>query len=156
MRRAKAGLDQRLAVKTVDPKRVAAIGYCFGGSTVLELARAGEDMKGVVTFHGALDTKHRAREGDITAKILVLHGAADPLVPPDQVKAFETEMKRARADYKIIPYEGAKHAFTNPDADKYNMPPVAYNKAADEKSWQDMQTFFNEIFGSAAPKPAQP
>jgi len=154
--RGKLALEQLRNNEHVDAQNIAAIGYCFGGSTVLELARAGEEMKGVVSFHGALDTKQRAREGDITAKILVLHGAADPLVPPDQVKAFENEMKRARADYKIIPYEGAKHAFTNPDADKYNMPPIGYNKAADEKSWQDMQTFFNEIFGSAAPKPPQP
>jgi len=104
-------------------------------------------MKGVVTFHGALDTKHRAREGDITAKILVLHGAADPLVPPDQVKAFETEMKRARADYKIIPYEGAKHAFTNPDADKVGMAALGYNAEADKDSWERMLKFLAEVFG---------
>jgi dienelactone hydrolase len=150
--RGRLAVEQLRKDEHVDPQNIAAIGYCFGGGTVLELARAGEDLKGVVSFHGALDTKQPAEEGQVTAKVLVCHGAADPLVPPDQVKAFEREMRRARADYKIIPYEGAKHAFTNPDADKYKMPPVSYNKAADEKSWQDMQSFFKDIFGAAAPK----
>ena len=154
--RGKLALGQLRNNEHVDPQNIGAIGYCFGGGTVLELARAGEDMKGVVSFHGALDTKQPAKEGEVKAKILVCQGAADPLVPPDQVKAFEKEMKKANADCKIIRYEGAKHAFTNPDADKYNMPPIGYNKAADEKSWQDMQTFFKEVFGSAAPKPQQP
>ena len=150
--RGKLALDQLRSNEHVDAQNIAAIGYCFGGGTVLELARAGEDLKGVVSFHGALDTKQPAREGHIKSKILVLHGAADPLVPPEQVQAFEREMEKSKADYKIVKYEGAKHAFTNPDADKHNMPPIAYNKAADEKSWQDMQAFFNDIFGSAAPK----
>ena len=150
--RGKLALEQLRKNEHVDPQNIAAIGYCFGGATVLELARAGEDLKGVVSFHGALDTKEPAKEGQVKAKILVLHGAADPLVPPEQVKAFEDEMKRAKANYKIIPYAGAKHAFTNPDADKYGLPPVSYNKAADEESWRDMQSFFNKIFGPAPAK----
>jgi dienelactone hydrolase len=153
--RGKLALEQLRKQPLVDSEKIAAIGYCFGGTTVLELARAGEDLKGVVSFHGALDTKQPAKAGDVKPKILVLHGAADPLVPPDQVKAFEQEMNQARADYEIIPFEGAKHSFTNPDADKVGMPAVAYNKAADEKSWRDMQAFIHEVFGTAAPKPAE-
>ncbi|MEA2736119.1 MAG: hypothetical protein QOE14_2570 [Humisphaera sp.] len=148
--RGRLALDQLRKNEHVDPSNIAAIGYCFGGTTVLELARAGEDIKGVVSFHGGLDTKQPAQEGQVKAKILVLHGAADPLVPPEQVRAFEEEMKKAKADYKIIPYEGAKHAFTNPNADKVGIAALGYNKAADEESWQDMQSFFNKIFGPAA------
>jgi dienelactone hydrolase len=150
--RGKLALEQLKANERVDPQNVAAIGYCFGGAGVLELARGGEELKGVVSFHGALDTQNAAQEGAIKSKVLVLHGDADPLVPPEQVQAFEEEMKKAKADYKIIRYAGAKHAFTNPDADKYGLPPVSYNEAADQKSWQDMQAFFAEVFGDANPK----
>ena len=150
--RGKLALEQLRKNERVDAEKIAAIGYCFGGTTVLELARAGEDLDGVVSFHGGLDTKQPAKQGQLKTKILVLHGAADPLVPPEQVRAFEDEMKQAKADYKIIPYADAKHAFTNPDADKYGLPPVSYNKSADEQSWKEMQSFFAQIFGAAAPK----
>ena len=151
--RGKLALDQLRNNEHVDPQNVAAIGYCFGGSGVLELARAGEDLNGVVSFHGTLDTKQPAKQGQVKARILVCHGAADPFVPPEQVQAFEKEMKQAKANYKIIPYAGAKHAFTNPDADRHNMPPVSYNKAADAASWRDMQSFLNKVFVTSAPKP---
>jgi dienelactone hydrolase len=149
--RGKLALDQLRKNEHVDAQNVAGIGYCFGGSGVLELARAGEDLKGVVTFHGALDTKQPATEGQIKPKILILHGDADPLVPPEQVQAFEQEMKAAKADYKIVRYPDAKHAFTNPDADKVGMAAIGYNAAADKHSWADMQAFFKAIFGAAAP-----
>ncbi len=150
--RGKLALEQLRKHDRVDPQNVAAIGYCFGGATVLELARAGEDLKGVVSFHGALDTKEPAKAGQVKPKILVLHGAADPFVPPQQLEAFEKEMKDAKADYKVVQYEGAQHAFTNPDVDKVKLDGAKYQKAADEQSWKAMQDFFREIFGDAAPK----
>jgi len=150
--RGKLGLEQLRKHDRVDPQNVAAIGYCFGGATVLELARAGEDLKGVVSFHGALDTKQPARPGQVKPKILVLHGAADPFVPPQQLKAFEKEMKAAKAEYKVVQYPEAQHAFTNPDVDKVGLEGAKYNKAADEQSWAAMQQFFRDIFGDAAPK----
>lgn len=135
--------------KTVDPKKVAAIGYCFGGGVVLQMARMGVDLDGVVSFHGSLGTEHPAQPGDIKASILVCHGAEDQFTTPEQVEAFKQEMENAGADYTFITYEGAKHSFTNPEADnfaeKFNLP-LGYNKAADEKSWADMQEFLNRIF----------
>jgi dienelactone hydrolase len=150
--RGKLAIEQLRKNEHADPQNVAAIGYCFGGATVLELARAGEDLKGVVSFHGSLDTKQPAQPGQVKPKILVLHGAADPFVPPEQLEAFEREMKDAKADYNVVKYEGAQHAFTNPDVDKVGLDGAKYNKAADEQSWQAMQQFFREIFESAAPK----
>src|SRR5688572_23665455 len=150
--RGKLAIEQLRKHDRVDPQNVAAIGYCFGGATVLELARAGEDLKGVVSFHGELATKEPAKEGQIKPRILVLHGAADPFVPPQQLEAFEKEMRAAKADYKVIQYPDAQHSFTNPDVDKANLDGAKYNKAADEQSWKDMQAFFGEIFGNAAPK----
>jgi dienelactone hydrolase len=150
--RGQLGLRQLLKSDRVEPENVAAIGYCFGGSTVLELARAGANLKGVVSFHGALQTDKPARQGDVKAKVLILTGAADPLVPKEQVDAAENEFKSAGANVKVVGYPGAKHAFTNPQADKYNMPPIGYNKDADEKSWQEMKNFFADIFGAANPK----
>ncbi len=132
-----------------DPESIAAIGYCFGGAVVLHMARIGADLDGVVSFHGSLGALHTPEPGAIKAKILVCHGADDPFVPPDQIEAFKKEMEAAGADYTFIAYEGAKHSFTNPDADKFGAQfnlPLAYNQAADEKSWQDMQDFFNKIW----------
>ena len=140
------GLEQLKKHEKVDPTKVAAIGYCFGGSTVLEIARGGGELNGVVSFHGGLDTDRPAQPGAVNAKVLVLHGADDAFVPPPQVEAFEKEMKTAKADYEIIAYPGAVHSFTNPEADKLKMDSVAYNASADEKSWQDMKRFFAEIF----------
>ena len=150
--RGKLALEQLRKHERVDPQNIAAIGYCFGGTTVLELARAGEDLKGVVSFHGSLETREPAQPGQVKTKILALHGAADPFVPPQQLEEFEKEMKSAKADYKVIQYPDAQHSFTNPDVDKIGLDGAKYNKAADEKSWKDMQEFFGEIFGSATPK----
>lgn len=128
----------------VDAKRVAAIGYCFGGTVVLEMARLGEDLRSVVSFHGGLGTEQRAQKGKVKAKMLVLTGAADPFVPKEQVEGFKQEMKAAGADYKVVSYPGAKHSFTNPAATengkKFNIP-VEYNAAADKKSWAEAEKF---------------
>jgi dienelactone hydrolase len=132
----------------VDKSRIAAIGYCFGGSTVLNMARAGKDLRGVVVLHGGLATQNPAQKGKVKAKVLVLTGAADPMVDGAQVQAFEQEMKAAGVDYKIIQYPGAKHAFTNPDATalgaKFNIP-IAYNEEADKKSWAETLAFLTRV-----------
>lgn len=135
---------------TIDPEHIAAIGYCFGGGVVLEMARQGLDLDAVVSFHGSLATDTPAAPGVVKARILVCDGADDKMVGPDQIKAFHREMKDAGVDYKFISYPGAKHSFTNPAADiyaeKFNIP-VGYNAEADHRSWQDMQDFLKETFG---------
>jgi dienelactone hydrolase len=136
--------------KFTDPGRIGAIGYCFGGSVVLQMARDGMDLAGVASFHGGLSTDAPAKAGAVKAKILVLTGADDKFVPPEQVEAFRKEMKAAGADFRIVSYPGALHSFTNPDADSYAMKfnmPVGYNADADRESWAEMQTFFRDIFG---------
>jgi dienelactone hydrolase len=135
--------------KTVDPQRIAAIGYCFGGGMVLQMARSSIDLAGVASFHGMLGTATPAQTGVIKAKILVMTGADDPFVPAEQVARFKQEMDAAHVDYKVISYPGAKHAFTNPGADKYGKEfklPLAYNKNADQASWLEMQQFFQQLF----------
>lgn len=138
---------------SVDGNNVAAIGYCFGGSVVLNMARAGVDLKGVASFHGNLSTETPAQKDQIKAKVLVLTGAEDPMAPSEQVAKFEQEMKDAGVDYRVVTYPGAKHAFTNPAADKYgkqfNMP-LAYNAEADKASWDELKQFLQDIFGSSA------
>lgn len=133
---------------TVDPQRIAAIGYCLGGTVVLEMARSGADLKGVASFHGNLATSHPAQPGAVKAKVLVLTGGADPFVPPEQIEQFKQEMAAASVDYRLIVYPDAKHSFTNPGADKFGKEfniPLAYNKAADETSWKEMQDFFKQV-----------
>ena len=133
----------------VDANKIAAIGYCFGGGIVLQMARLGEDIKGVVSFHGSLASKIQAERGKVKAAVRVFNGAADPMVKPEQINAFEREMFAAGVDYKVVNYEGAKHAFTNPGATalgkKFELP-LAYNEHADKDSWAQMQAFFKEIF----------
>jgi dienelactone hydrolase len=144
--RVQAAFDTLKAQPQVDGTKTAAIGYCFGGTCVLELARSGADVNGVVSFHGALDAPMPAKSGEVKAKVLVLHGADDPMVPQEQVQAMENEFKDAGAEVKVVQYPGAVHAFTNPDADKHNIKGIAYNKEADEKSWTAMKEFFEQIF----------
>ena len=141
-----AGLDVLRRYPKVDADNLAAIGYCFGGTTALELARAGADLKGVVSFHGGLDTPDPADAKRIRGKILVLTGADDPVVPKEQVAAFEEEMKKANVDAKVISYPGAVHGFTNPANGDDPKKGVAYDKEADEKSWEEMKMFFGKIF----------
>jgi len=141
-----AALRELKARPEVDPDKIAAIGYCFGGSAVLELARSGADLKGVVSFHGALATSKPAQAGDVKAKVLVFHGAADPMVKHEEVAKFESEMKSARVESKVVQYEGAEHAFTNPNADSHGIPGIKYDEKADKESWEAMKGFFAEVF----------
>jgi dienelactone hydrolase len=127
-------------------KHIAAIGYCFGGYVVLAMAQEGLDLRGVASFHGALPAE-RVDPGSIKAKILVLHGAEDPLVKPEQISQYQENLKHAGADWQFVFYGGTKHSFTNPDADKAGMPALAYNRSADRRSWTAMLAFFKEIFG---------
>ena len=144
-----AALDYIKQQPTVDPARVAAIGYCFGGGIVLNMARQGVDLKGVASFHGNLTAIKRAEPGSVKARILVLNGADDKFITPEQVEAFKQEMKAAGVDYRFISYPGAVHSFTNPDADtyarKYNLP-LGYNAGADRKSWEELKRFLRALF----------
>lgn len=150
---AKARFDAAMKVlqknKTVDPKKIAAIGYCFGGGVVLEMARLGEPLTAVASFHGSLGTDTPAAPGKVKAKIAVFTGADDPMAPPDQVAAFKQEMDKAKVSYKVVSYPGAKHSFTNPAADEYGKKfglPLAYNVEADKDSWAQASTFLSEAF----------
>lgn len=129
-----------------DPAKVAAIGYCFGGTGVIELARSGALVKGVVSFHGGLDSPTPADGKNIKGMVLVLHGADDPFVPAKDIAAFEQEMKDAKVDYKLVSYPGAVHAFTQKAAGNDNSKGAAYNEAADKASWDEMKSFFTRIF----------
>jgi dienelactone hydrolase len=144
--RAKAALQVLQKYPLTDSKRIAAIGYCFGGGTVLELARSGVNISGVVSFHGSLDTPNPNDAKNIKAKILVLHGADDPYVPEEQVQGFAREMRLGNVDWQLISYGGVLHSFTNPEA-KNNPKGALYNPIADQRSWQAMRQFFAEIFG---------
>lgn len=148
-RRARVALDQLIAMPLVDPTRVAAIGYCLGGTFVLELARDGVPIAGVVTFHGGLETKSPAPLGMVKAKLLILTGADDPTVPVAQVNAFAEEMTKAGSDWQIITYSSTKHGFTYPDAALRKIDWIEYNKSTDDRSWTAMQSFFEELFSNA-------
>ncbi|MFN2348616.1 MAG: dienelactone hydrolase family protein [Thioalkalivibrio sp.] len=134
-----------------DAEKVAAIGYCFGGSVVLEMARSGADLLGVASFHGALTTQNPAQPGEVKSRVLVLHGNEDSMVPAEQVEGFKKEMDAAGVDYHFVGYDGATHSFTNPAADeaakKFGMP-VGYNAEADQKSWDELERFLAETFGN--------
>jgi len=146
-----AGLEILKKDEHTDPARIAAIGYCFGGTGVLELARAGTGIAGVVSFHGGLAPAEgmEAEKGKIPAKVLCLHGADDPHVPPAEVAAFQEEMKSAESDWQFVSFGGAVHAFTQKMAGDDPSKGAAYNKKADERSWEDMQQFFAEIFAES-------
>lgn len=144
--RAVAGLEVLQKHELTDPGRVAAIGYCFGGTTVLELARSGADIRGVVSFHGGLDSPAPADGKNIKCKVLALHGADDPFVQARDLAAFEEEMRQAKVDWQLVKYGGAVHSFTEKNAGDNQMAGAAYNEAADRRSWTAMQVFFREIF----------
>jgi dienelactone hydrolase len=147
--RFEAALQTLKGQDTVNADDIAAIGYCFGGGVVLNMARQGIDLDGVVSFHGSLATQNPAKKGDIKTRIRVFNGAADPMVKAEDVKAFEQEMSTAGVDYKLVNYPGARHAFTNPEADSYAKKfqlPLGYQEQADKDSWQKMQHFFKQIF----------
>ena len=145
--RAAAGLDTLRKQEHVDPQRLAAIGYCFGGTAVLELARSGAKISGVVSFHGGLATPRPEDARQIGAKVLALHGADDPHVPAKELAAFEEEMRRAKVDWQLNIYGGAVHSFSNPASGNDPSKGIAYNARADRRSWDAMKLFFGEIFG---------
>jgi dienelactone hydrolase len=145
-RRVNLALEQLKKQKGVDASALAAIGYCFGGTGVLELARSGADVKGTVTFHGGLDSPTPADAKNIKGKVLVLAGADDPFVPAEQVKSFEDEMRAAGVDWELVKYSKTVHSFTIPDAGNDNSTGAAYNAESDKRSWIAMQNFFKEIF----------
>ena len=141
--RAIAGLNVLREHPLVDASRMAAIGYCFGGTTVLEIARSAEPIQGVVSFHGGLSTPTPEDAKNIKAKVLALHGANDPTVPPEEVAAFMQEMREAGVDWQMIHYGGAVHSFTDPDANMTGM--AMYHEPSARRSWEAMKQFFDEI-----------
>ena len=144
--RAQAGLAVLQKQALTDPQRVAAIGYCFGGTTVIELARNGADIAGVVSFHGGLDSPHPADGKNIKCKVLALHGADDPHVSAKDLAAFEDELRQAKVDWELVKYGGAVHSFTDWNAGDNPAQGAAYNEKADRRSWAAMKQFFAEIF----------
>lgn len=146
-KRLNLGLAQLKDVEQVDPNRIAAIGYCFGGTGVLELARSGAEVAGVVSFHGGLDAPTPEDAKKIKAKVLVLHGADDPFVPREGIDAMKKSFNEAKVDWQMIAYSGAVHSFTQPMAGNDNARGAAYNEKADKRSWKHMRLFFNETLG---------
>lgn len=146
--RLNASLDWLKAEEHTEAKKIAAIGYCFGGTGVLELVRGGAPVVGVISFHGGLDASpgFTAKTGKSKAKVLVLHGADDPMAPAEQVAAFEKEFSAAKVDWQLVLYSGAVHAFTQKEAGNDVSKGVAYNAAADRRSWEAAKTFLTELF----------
>ncbi len=144
--RAGAALDAFRKEEQVHANKIAAIGYCFGGTTVIELARSGADVAGIVSFHGGLDSPAPADGKNIRGKVLALHGADDPFVPAADLTAFEEEMRRSGVDWQLVAYGGAVHSFTDREAGTDNSKGAAYNEKADRRSWAAMKQFFSEIF----------
>jgi dienelactone hydrolase len=145
--RGRAALATLTALPQVDANRMAAIGFCFGGSVALELARDGADLKAVVSFHGVLATKTPAVSGSVKASVLVCTGADDPLAPPEQVNAFEDEMRTAEVrDWQVISYGNTLHGFTNPAANGSMMRTALYSEQADRRAWASMRSLFDEVF----------
>lgn len=146
--RANAALDIVKAQPNVDPKRTAAIGFCFGGTTVLELARSGADVCGVVGFHSGLTTTAPQDAKNIRCKVMVCLGTDDPIIPGEQRDAFIKEMRASKADWRMEIYGGAGHSFTNREVDAMGLPGFAYHEATDRRSWRAMCDFFDEVLGS--------
>jgi dienelactone hydrolase len=146
--RERAAYQAFLKEPKLDPTRIGAIGYCFGGTGVVEMARDGLDLKGVVSFHGGLDAQPLSEGATIKAKVLALCGADDPYEKSEDMAAFEKQLKDGNVDYQIVAYGHAVHAFTDKEVDKLNQPGAKYNADADRRSWQTMRDFFTEIFGS--------
>jgi dienelactone hydrolase len=146
-KRGQTALDLLKALPGVDPKRTAAIGFCFGGTTVLELARSGADLACVVGFHSGLQTTAPQDAKNIKAKVLVCLGAADPIIPAEQREAFVREMEEGHVDWRMELHGGAGHSFTNRDVDAMKIPGFAYHQKTDERSWRAMRDLFDEVMG---------
>ena len=146
--RASAGLDILRNDARVDPRRMAAIGYCFGGSTVLQLAYGGTELRGVVSFHGALPVPSSEDRQRIHSSILVCHGAADGFISEESLLEFRSAMAQSDVDWQMVYYAGARHGFTNPAADEYGLENLKYDPAADRRSWENMRQFFTELFSA--------
>ncbi len=144
--RVTAGLNELKKQLLVDPAKIAAIGYCFGGTTVIELARSGAELSGVVSFHGGLDSPTPADGKNIKTKLLILHGADDPFVPADDLQKFQQELRDAKVDWQMVSYGNAVHSFTHKDAGDDPSKGAAYEARADRRSWQAMKSFFAELF----------
>jgi len=144
--RANLGLAQLEASDLVDKQKLAAIGYCFGGGTVLQMAYGGADLRGVVSFHGSLPAAPEEAKSKIKPKILALHGQADAMIPPEVVQNFEAKATAAEANWELVSYGGVRHGFTNPDAGKAGIANLKYDAQADARSWARMKDFFAEIF----------
>jgi dienelactone hydrolase len=142
----RAAYDKLVGMKEVNPNKILVMGYCFGGTTALELARSGVPLVGTVSFHGGLSTPTPEDAKNIKGRVLVMHGADDPNVPPAEVEAFKDEMKKANVNMKFIAYPGAVHGFTNKEAGNDNSKGVAYNAEADRKSWEEFEKFLKEVF----------
>jgi dienelactone hydrolase len=145
--RAAAGLKVLASQPDVDPSKLAAIGYCFGGTTALQLAASGADLKAVATFHAALPKLTVEEAKNIKAKVLICHGADDYFIKPEDIKAFRETLDKAGVKYDFVAYKDAVHSFTVPGADKHMIKGMAYNKAADEDSWKRMLALFKETLG---------
>jgi len=142
----RAAFDKLTSMPEVNKKKILVMGYCFGGTTALELARSGAPLVGTVSFHGGLSNPTPEDAKHIQGKVLVMHGADDPNVPPAEVDAFKKEMRKAGVDMKFIAYKGAVHAFTNPAAGNDNSKGAAYNAEADKKSWAEFEKFLKRVF----------
>lgn len=145
-KRVNAGLEQLRRSERVDPQRLAAVGYCFGGATVMQLAYAGADLSGVVSFHGSLPVPDAPDQLTIKPRILAFHGHADAFVPPERVQQFKAALEQTGADWHLVTFGGARHAFTNPEAAQLGLENLQYNAAADRRSWAHMKLFFDELF----------
>ena len=145
-----AGIKALRGHRAANGLSLAALGYCMGGGAALEAARDGQDLVAAVSFHGLLTTQTPAQPGDITGRILVLHGDADPMVPRSQVAAFQEEMDKAGADWHFHSYSGVRHGFTDPASDERDLEAVSYDASADRQSWAAMQCFLQETFEAAA------
>jgi dienelactone hydrolase len=152
--RARAAYEVLKQNEQVDPSRIAAIGYCFGGATVLEMARAGMGLRGVASFHGALKTPSPAGPGGVRARVLVFNGAEDTFISPEDIAAFKKEMTESGADWNFVEMEGAVHSFTVPSAGSDKSTGVAYHPEADRKSWAMLEDFLKEIFSAGTPEPS--
>ena len=145
-KRALAGLQVLKNEPRTDTARIAAIGYCFGGATVQQLAYSGADVRGVVSFHGSLIPPQPDQVKQVKGKVLICHGSADPFIKAEAVQNYIAAMNASGLDWQMIMYGGAKHSFTNPDADMAGMGALKYSKSADQRSWSHMKQFFDEIF----------